>query len=130
MIKTLIVLRGLPGTGKSTFAELLVSPENICEADHYFEGENGYEFDASRLEEAHSQCHNKVEALMQSGAERIVVSNTSTQLWEFSEYLALARQHHYRVHVAVVENWHNGNSKHKVPNDVMRKMRQGFELKI
>jgi predicted kinase len=89
-MKTLTLLRGLPGSGKSTFAKQIWNEYAICEADKYFvDKESGeYRFDASKLKEAHSWCKNEVEIRMidnqinsQYYAE-IVVSNTFTQEWE------------------------------------------------
>ncbi len=35
-MKNLILLRGLPGSGKSTFAKTMWSELVVCEADDYF----------------------------------------------------------------------------------------------
>ena len=49
-MKELILLRGLPGSGKSTFAEVIGGFR--CEADMYFMEDGEYKFDITRIEKA------------------------------------------------------------------------------
>jgi adenylate kinase family enzyme len=60
---TLFLVRGIPGSGKSTFAKHIWNEYAICEADKFFHNkETGeYNFDPSRLKEAHEWCRNEVE---------------------------------------------------------------------
>jgi len=58
-VKQLILLRGLPGSGKSTFANLLGGIH--VEADQYFIQDGEYKFDASKLKQAHNWCKLRVE---------------------------------------------------------------------
>ena len=60
----LILLRGLPGAGKSTLAKVILQfretdePE-VLSADDFFVNENGvYEFDAQKIKEAHQLTSN------------------------------------------------------------------------
>ena len=59
---TLFIVRGVPGSGKSTFAKHIWNEYAICEADKYFvDRETGeYKFDATKLKEAHEWCRNQV----------------------------------------------------------------------
>jgi len=41
--KTLTLLRGLPGSGKSTFANLITNEFSICEADKLEQMKNRFE---------------------------------------------------------------------------------------
>ncbi len=110
-MKELFLLRGLPGSGKSTLAKSIGG--TWVEADHYFLNENGdYEFDASKLKEAHRYCQNYVEDSMKFyiGLEdtfispsRILVSNTFTQEWEMQPYFDLAEKYGYRVYSLIVD---------------------------
>lgn len=79
-MKELFLLRGLPGSGKSTLAESLGNM-NI-EADEYFTYNGKYEFDASKLKEAHAWCQNTARVWMANSVKRIIASNTFTQEWE------------------------------------------------
>jgi adenylate kinase family enzyme len=75
-MKNLILLRGLPGSGKSTFAKQICNQH--IEADMFFIQDGEYKFDASKLKEAHAWCKDKTEAWMQKGYN-VCVSNTFTQ---------------------------------------------------
>ena len=124
--KELFLLRGLPGSGKSTLAKALGGKH--IEADMFFETEDGYKFDASKIKDAHSWCQNMVGAWMSDGEERIVVSNTFTQEWEMQFYYDWAKDFDYKVFSLVVENRHGGVNEHGVPQETLDKMRNRFEI--
>jgi predicted kinase len=126
-MKTLILLRGLPGAGKSTFAKMLGGIH--IEADHYFMKDGEYKFDASKLKQAHEYCRTSTEGWMMEGYN-IVVSNTFTQEWEMDAYYELAGKYGYRVYSLIVENRHNGVNEHGVPADKLEQMKNRFEIKL
>jgi ABC-type molybdenum transport system ATPase subunit/photorepair protein PhrA len=135
--KNLILLRGLPGAGKSTFAKTMWSEYVGCEADKFFVGEDGvYRFDATKLREAHQWCRNEVETFMsdnQANAHfysNIVVSNTFTQEWEMEEYYKLAEKYGYKVFSIIVENRHGGVNEHGVPDEKLKQMKDRFQIKL
>ena len=128
-MKNLILLRGLPGSGKSTLAKAIGGIH--FEADMYFEDENGnYNFDGSKIKDAHAWCQNKVRISMESGVEKIVVSNTFTQEWEMEHYNTLAEVNGYMVHSVIVENRHDGKNLHDCPPENIDKMRARFQVKL
>ena len=137
-MKNLILLRGLPGSGKSTFAKTMWSELVVCEADDYFvDKETGeYKFNARDLPKAHNWCRFRVETFMKDNQvnehfyPNIVVSNTFTQEWEMEEYFKLAEKYGYRVHTLIVENRHGGKSVHDVPDATMGNMLNRFEIKL
>lgn len=126
-MKKLILLRGLPGAGKSTVAKLLGGKH--IETDMFFMLGDEYKFDASKLKEAHAWCQNECDRLMGWGLD-IVVSNTFTQEWEMKAYYDLAKEHGYTVFSLVVENRHNGVNEHNVPEETLEKMKNRFEIKL
>ena len=139
MEKTLYIVRGLPGSGKSTFAKKLVGSEFlVCEADKYFiDKETGeYNFDVFKIKDAHKYCHDLVETYMKDSLvndqfyREIAVSNTFTQEWEMKPYFELAEKYGYTVFVAIVENRHGGKNVHGVPDDKLEIMRNRFEFKL
>ena len=136
-MRTLIILRGIPGSGKSTFANYMFS-NNVFEADKYFYDEDGnYNFDATKLHAAHKWCQLQVEHAMEDNLEsngqyypEIVVSNTSTTEKEMEPYLKLAEKYDYKVVSLIVENRHGNKSVHNVPDETMIKMHNRFDIKL
>lgn len=126
----LILLRGLPGSGKSTAAKLFKDAPHY-EADLYFMDAGGnYTFDASKIKDAHNFCRHGVADAMKDGYPVIVVSNTFTQEWEMENYYLLAENLGYRVTSMIVENRHDGKNLHGVPEDKIEIMKKRFEVKL
>ena len=135
--KVLTLVRGLPGSGKSTFANLITNKFSICEADLFFyDKEGNYNFDGSRLKLAHVWCFNQVRTRMEDNKlnpqfyPEIVVSNTFTQEWEMEKYYELAEEYGYKVFSIIVENRHGGVNQHGVPEDKIEIMKNRFEIKL
>lgn len=137
---TLILVRGLPGAGKSTFSHMYrnqlivagIGVEGPFEADQYFEDpETGaYNFDATKLGQAHSQCQEKTRDALQRGIAYVIVSNTFTTERELTPYTDMANQLNYSVISLVVENRHGNESIHNVPEEAMDRMRNRFSVKL
>jgi predicted kinase len=134
MEKMLYLVRGCPGSGKSTFAKTLGGIH--IEADQYFiDGEGNYKFDGSKIKLAHEYCRSQTEAWMktdgtQVNVDKIVVSNTFTQLWEMEPYFELAKKYGYKTFSIVVENRHGGTNVHEVPEEKLKQMRNRFSIKL
>ena len=132
-MKTLYIVRGVPGSGKSTFAKSLGGSH--FETDNFFMVDGEYKFDGSKIKDAHAWCQNAVNTAMilnnTAGLnETIVVSNTFTQEWEMTPYFEMAETHGYRVFSIIVENRHGGVNEHNVPEEILTKMRDRFEIKL
>lgn len=132
----LILLRGLPGSGKTTLASIILQSPNfnnldVLSADNFFTDDDGnYNFDASKLKEAHNTCQVKCAERMKMESSRIVVANTFTENWEMEKYYEMAERYRYRVHSVIVENRHDGKNIHNVPDDKIVQMRNRFEIKL
>ena len=130
MEKILYIVRGIPGSGKSTFAKTLGGQH--YEADMYFidptTGE--YKFDGTKIKNAHAWCLDRVKTDMTVAREKIVVSNTFTQEWEIEPYFELAKEFGYKVFSIVVENRHDGINVHNVPEDKIEQMKNRFSIKL
>jgi predicted kinase len=127
-MKELFLLRGLPGSGKSTLAKSLGGKH--IEADMFFIKDGEYQFDITRLRDAHQWCQTMVGSWMSDDEERIVVSNTVTQEWEMKEYYDWATDFDYKVYSLIVENRHEGVNEHGVPEDKLEIMKNRFEVKL
>lgn len=127
----LILIRGLPGSGKTTFAKKVASA--FCgyhvEADQFFERSGQYEFSPWLLPKAHAWCKDRTMLLMELG-HTVVVSNTFTTEKEMKPYLDLAEHFGYKTTVMIVENRHGNQSVHDVPEQTMEKMEGRFSVKL
>ena len=124
---TLYAIRGLPGSGKTSFAKSLNL--NFYEADQYFEKFNNSKFDHKLLRKAHQYCFNLVKKELISG-NSVVVSNTMTTNDEVLEYQNLAIEIGVKFVSLIIENRHNGISIHDVPKSSVKKMKQRFDIKL
>ena len=133
-MKELVLLRGLPGSGKSTTARILGAGSSGTahyEADMYFMRDGEYKFDMTQIKEAHKWCQGSVERAMMLGHyATIIVSNTFTQEWEMEVYYKLAKEWGYQVTSLIVENRHGGKNIHGVPQETLDKMKQRFDVKL
>ena len=142
-MKTLIMVRGISGCGKTTLADILydglrydviAGPEvEFASADDYFVDKDGvYQFDPSKLPDAHAQCQGRAQSAMEIGAD-IIVHNTFTQRWEMEPYLLMADEYGYRV--SVVSLYDGGctdeelaeRNSHGVPLEGISRMRERYE---
>jgi predicted kinase len=131
----LILLRGLPGSGKSTIGDIMLftgqNNQDVLSADNFFIDRDGnYLFDATRLKEAHNDCQQKCAERMKMQFSKIVIANTFTQEWEMEKYFEMADRYRYRVHSLIVENRHGSQNIHDVPEDKLEQMKNRFEVKL
>jgi len=131
--KTLYLVRGIPGAGKSTFAETLARALDCIdfyEADDWFYTNDVYNFDPSQVHRAHQWCQDIADRAMREGDPNVIISNTFTREKELKPYLDSAAEHGYRVVSLIVENRHGNKSVHDVPDETVEKMRNRFSVKL
>ena len=129
----LILLRGLPGSGKTTLAEVLSEDGKypVFSVDDYFTDENGhYEFRFQENHLAYKQCEEGVKKAMLESQQKIILHNTFTIEWEMEPYFKLAADYGYRVHVVTVENRHGNANVHDIPDDQVERMRGKYGVKL
>ena len=86
MSKNLIIVRGLPGSGKSTIGAKFGV---VRSADDFFVVDGEYLFDPSKIVEAHAACQAAIRNDLNNG-DIAVVANTFCAGWEFTPYLKIA----------------------------------------
>ena len=118
----LILVRGLPGSGKSTFArKLKLSGYIHLEADMYFETAGHYNFDHTRIKQAHEWCQEQTRTYLHIG-RNVVFSNTFVRKWEMEPYLRMPYSQ-----VTIVECTGSFGNEHGVPDHAIDRMAQNWE---
>lgn len=111
------------------------SSTSVHEADNFFystKGTGQYQFDATKLGQAHKYCQTSVENDMKMGTDLVVVSNTSMTLREVKPYTDLADKYGYSVEIVRTAGpWdpdvlHKRNV-HNVPLETIKKQIERYQ---
>jgi broad-specificity NMP kinase len=133
--KFCFILRGLPGVGKDIVAGFLDSATApvILSTDNYFIQEGKYNFDKTKLAEAHKATFELFKKAVNDGTPFIVVNNTNIKQFHYYHYLDYAQRHDYLVSLVTIPHNDVSNKElaerniHGVDQDTIRRMRQAFE---
>lgn len=135
MAQKLILIRGLLGSGKSTFAKKIKEGYfNVPIGDDYFEHfeddmfftntKGEYKFDPSKLKDAHAWCFDKTRGHLLF-KDSVIVSNTFIKYWEMKPYLEYAFNNSIETHIYEMKSQYG--SIHNVPTATMERMQRDFE---
>lgn len=131
---SLILLRGLPGSGKSMLAKVLSENGHwpVFSVDDYFTDpvSGAYEFRFAENHLAYQQCRDQTEKAMRQGSDKIFLDNTFTMDWEMEPYFELATRYAYTIFVTTVEKYHQGVNRHEVTDEQLRKMAEKYKVKL
>lgn len=105
-VKVVVLLRGLPGSGKSTradelvksFRELQANPV-VFSADKYFDTQGGYRYDAKEVGAAHNWAFKNTEEAVRVFQSPIIIDNTNTEEFEILNYYNIAYHNWYKFYV-------------------------------
>jgi predicted kinase len=132
-MNVLILLRGLPGTGKSTLATSLAENKYpVISVDDYFINPHTqtYVFEFAKNHLAYKSCEERTEAHMKQDTPKIFIANTFTMDWELTPYFKLANTYKYQLHVVTVEKYHSGKNVHDVTEEQLNKMAEKYKVKL
>lgn len=107
--RTLILMRGVPGSGKSYLAQQIVdmtigaSPNNykthILTTDDYFMVRGQYQYEKYKLSEAHAWNQTRARNACVAGLSPVIIDNTNIELWEMEPYLREGVRNGYIIQV-------------------------------
>ena len=121
-VAQIVLIRGLPGSGKTTMADAITMiGYRHFEADMFFEVNGTYQYDATRVRDAHAWCQRMSREALARG-ENVVVSNTFTHLREMQPYLEMGAKT-----IRVIEAKGKWESVHGVPPEMLERMAARWE---
>lgn len=125
----LTLIRGMPGSGKTTLATQLAGETGVhLEADQFFTDQEGvYTFDGMKIGEAHEWCQDWTRNSLRL-SKNVFVSNTFTTLNELRPYFQIGREFDITPTVILCQN--DWGSIHDVPVGVLLNMQKRFALNI
>jgi predicted kinase len=126
-----VILRGLPGAGKSTWAKKNAPKAVVCSADDFFMRDGAYIFNPYLLPRAHGACLRKFVDCVQLSEELVVVDNTNIYVCHLAPYISLAEAYGYEVEVRTLDidtGTSFSRNIHGCPRLNIERMAAGFEL--
>ena len=122
--KCVIILRGLPGCGKSRLQKRDYPAAVVVSADQFFMVEGEYRFNSALLMEAHGACFRTFISALQAGEPLVVVDNTAIGIAEIAPYVLGAQAYGYDAEVITLRcdpATAAARNTHVVPVDVILK---------
>ncbi|KAM6447534.1 uncharacterized protein PHA67_020104 isoform 2-T5 [Liasis olivaceus] len=131
--KQLLILRGLPGSGKTTLSHILLGQSCngiVFSTDDYFHQINGcWAYNVSQLSAAHEWNQNRAKEAMDLGRSPIIIDNTNTQAWEMKPYVKAALEKGYDVEFHEPDTWWKFNPEELEKELVVKKKRRLHKMK-
>lgn len=144
--KVLILMRGLPGSGKSSLSKYILEntigynntyDKHILSTDDFFTKNGVYQYNKSQLPEAHGYNHQRAFSVMCKGFSPVIIDNTNTQMWEMKPYAMMATDYGYILeilepdtHWCFNEKELEKRNKHGVSKVVIKNMLDRYEKNV
>ena len=132
----LVIVTGLPGSGKSTFAKRAYPTYEHLETDQLFYRNGVYQFKPEMLPNYHSLIQIETKKLLEEG-KNVVVANTFSRKWEMNAYTNMPFSHLtvYYIEPPFYDDWETtymelaSRNVHGVPLEVIKRMHERWEQK-
>ncbi|NXI53768.1 N4BP2 protein, partial [Chloroceryle aenea] len=135
--QVLVLLRGVPGSGKSYLARALLEDNPggiVLSTDDYFCKDGQYHYDPDCLGEAHDWNRKRAKEAFEMRISPIIIDNTNIQAWEMKPYVTLAQQFKYKVMFREPDTWWKFKPKelerrniHGVSKEKIKRMLDRYE---
>jgi len=140
-VKGLIVLRGLPGSGKTTLAKKLSQRSKnaqICTEDRYHwsgkeDGVGEYKFQPQLVFLAREWCTKEIREAIQENVNLIILDNHNARISMYEDHIQFAVEHGYRFRIiefvasASLIDKYRARSYKKFPREVYVKLLKLWE---
>lgn len=139
--KHIYLLRGLPGSGKSSLARKLkrnFPTAVVLSTDDYFLMEDGtYIYNPDLLQDAHRWNQRRARKAMTRGKTPIIIDNTNILAWHMKPYAVMALENAYQVIFLEPDTHWKFNVKeltrrnsHGVPREKIQRMKDVYEHNV
>ncbi|XP_072393564.1 uncharacterized protein [Diabrotica undecimpunctata] len=146
--RVLVILRGIPGSGKSFLGKKILEQTvgfdrnyqfHIMSSDDYFcqNPRGNYEYDVHKIEDAHNWNQQRTFEKVSRGFSPIIIDNTNTQMWEMKAYATMAMDFGYIIEILEPDTHWCFNDKelskrniHGVPRQKIKEMIDRYEKNI
>ncbi|XP_077340237.1 NEDD4-binding protein 2-like 1 [Lithobates pipiens] len=139
--KHIYLLRGLPGSGKSSLARKLkrnFPSAVVLSTDDYFLMEDGtYIYNPDLLQDAHRWNQRRARKAMTKGRTPIIIDNTNILAWHMKPYAVMALENAYQVIFLEPDTHWKFNVKeltrrnsHGVPREKIQRMKDVYEHNV
>lgn len=108
--KIMVLLRGLPGSGKTVLATTLLQhglgtvnrDEFIFSTDDFFNKGGSYRYNPNEIQEAHTWNQRRAFSNARKGVSPIIIDNTNLEIWEMKVYCTMGVQFGYIIEIVEV----------------------------
>lgn len=118
-------MRGVPGSGKSTYIKNNCEGAVIASADNFFMRDGEYKFDIRLIGAAHAWCFETFVRALGVKCPLVVVDNTNVKARDMKRYVETARAAGYEVEIVKVlcdPAKAASRNVHAVPKEVVERM--------
>ena len=133
--KKMFIMRGVPGSGKSTYAKKLLNnfginidsnkilKSHLLSTDDFFYDENEiYRHDKSKLKKFHLLNESRAEIQMLLKCSPIIIDNTNIDIANFVNYYKLAKSYNYEVEIINPENYNSDENPIILDSKINKKL--------
>lgn len=126
-MKRVTIMRGVPGSGKSTAAKLLAGEIGVIHStDSYFYINGKYVHDISLLSQNHERNFKAFCESLRKGVAIVICDNTNVQRAHFARYVSVAEAAGYQVDIVTMPHPDlevaAARNEHGAPLETIRQM--------